>query len=411
MDLFIKRNISERLERALSRSPVVLLTGARQTGKTTLIKVLGEKKGYSYVTFDDLRYLSGAKSDPIGFISALEKPVILDEVQRVPEFFLSIKSYVDKNRKAGIFALTGSANPLLIPRLGDSLAGRMEILELFSFSQAELLGKKEKFVDFLFSNKFSSIKASIFSKEELCKKLVIGGYPSVQDRDKEGRMIWFDSYLTTILQRDVRDLAKIEGLTQLPDLLHLLSTRVGSLLNVAELSRSSGIASMTLHRYITLLKTLFIILFHPVWSTNLGKRLVKSPKVYLMDVGVLLHLLKADKNRLLADATIFARVFENFVIVELLKQTTWSDTIIKMFHYRTVTGIEVDVVLEDASGKVVGIEIKSGETIISDDFKGLKQLQKIVGKNFVAGIILYMGTKKIPFGENLWAMPVSSLWS
>jgi uncharacterized protein len=408
--MFIHRNLEKKLKKALKRSPVVLLTGARQTGKTTLIKTLCNEKNYSYVTFDNVVYLAAAQNDPIGFISDLEKPTILDEVQRVPELFLSIKNYVDQNRSPGIFALTGSANPLLIPKLGDSLAGRMEILELYPFSQGELEKKHETFIDNLFSAQIPKLTTSKLSKELLYKKLIKGGYPPVQQIDTQDRDAWFNSYLATILQRDVKDLAQIEGLTQLPNLLQLIATRTSSMLNVAELSRSSGIPTTTLNRYITLLKTLFLITLQQPWHANLSKRLVKSPKVYIADSGLLLHLLKADENRLATEPKIFGKAFENFIVTELLKQVSWNKNLINLFHYRTTTGIEVDIVLENIAGQVVGIEIKGNQTCKVNDFKGLKHLQETVGKNFVAGIVLYTGDQKIPFGNNLWAVPVSSLW-
>lgn len=409
--MFINRNISEKLIKALKRSPVVLLTGARQTGKTTLIKHLLTKEGYSYVSFDDIRYLSASQEDPIGFLNNLKKPAILDEVQKVPELFLSIKNVVDKNRVPGMFVLTGSANPLLIPQLGDSLAGRMEIINLFPFSQGELKEKKEDFLELVFANKIADLNINKLSKETLCKKLLQGGYPGVQDFDKEDLENWINSYLTTILHRDVKDLAQIEGLTQLPNLLSLLATRVGGLLNASELSRVSGIANSTLNRYLTLLKTLFLINLQPAWSSNLGKRLVKSSKIYLVDTAILLYLLRVDENKLFEDTQIFGKVFENFIVTELLKQISWNKSLVDLFHYRTQSGAEVDIVLEDRSGNIVGIEIKSRQTVTKSDFKGLRHFAEEVKKDFVCGIVLYMGNEKVPFGENMWALPISCLWS
>ncbi|MFH1832277.1 MAG: ATP-binding protein [bacterium] len=409
--MFFNRNITQKLQAALSRSPVVLLTGARQTGKTTLIKHLFVQKGYTYVTFDDVRYLSAAKNDPIGFLKDLPKPTVLDEVQRVPELFLSIKHYVDENRVPGLFILTGSANPLLIPNLGDSLAGRMEIVELFPLSQGEIAHKKENFIQNIFAANIQGLSVGDGSREELAKKLVTGGFPQVQTYDSDGREAWFNAYLTTILQRDVKDLARIEGLTLLPNLLELIATRVGSLLNVAELARTSGISTSTLHRYLTLLETLYLITLQAPWSTHLGKRLVKAPKIYLVDAGIQLHLLSADKQRILTDTNMLGKVVENFIITEILKQISWADVRVRLYHYRTDSGVEVDIILENASGNVVGIEIKSGGTIISDDFKGLRSVQQDCGDKFVAGIVLYSGVDKIPFGNNLWAVPISTLWS
>ncbi|HBS48352.1 TPA: hypothetical protein DEO28_00475 [Candidatus Dependentiae bacterium] len=409
--MFFKRNITEKLQKALTRSPVVLLTGARQTGKSTLVKKLTSKEKFSnYVSFDDLRYLSAAKSDPIGFLSNIEKPTILDEVQRVPEIFLSIKNYIDQNRIPGTFILTGSANPLLIPTLGDSLAGRMEIVKLYPLSVGEIIGTKESFIDLIFDGKIQQLKATKINKETIFKKLILGGYPPVQNLDQEGVDAWFNSYLETILQRDVKDLAKIEGLTQLPNLLNLIATRVGGLLNIAELSRSSGISNSTLHRYLTLLETLYLITFIQPWSTNLGKRFVKSSKLYLIDCGILLHLVRCDEERLMNDSQIFGRSFENFIVTEILKQATWCRNQAKIYHYRTQSGNEVDLILEDKSGRVFGIEIKSSETITKDHFKGLSHLQETLKDKFVGGIVLYTGNEKIPFGNNLWAIPVNAMW-
>jgi hypothetical protein len=405
------RNISQTLEKALQRSPVVLLTGARQTGKSTLVKKIGNEKQYQYITFDDLRYLSAAQKDPISFINNLEKPVILDEVQRVPQLFLPIKHFIDDNRKAGTFILTGSANPLLIPHLGDSLAGRMEILKLYPLSQGELQNKQETFAQNVFTPNITQMKCEKLSKQLLLDKLIIGGYPAVQHFNKEDREAWFDAYITTVLQRDVKDLSRIEGIAELPNLLQLLATRTSSLANISELSRTIEISNSTLNIYPTLLETLFLIFFQQPWSTNLGKRLVKSPKVYLGDVGLLLHLLRIESSAYLSDSQMTGKIVETFVVEEILKQLSFKPSKTQMFHYRTQTGNEVDILLEDASGNIVGIEVKSSETVTHGDFKGLYHLKESLGSKFVMGLLLYAGSEKIPFGEKLWAMPISMLWA
>lgn len=406
------RNIFFRLLEAMSTSFVVLLTGARQTGKTTLMESIAEEKGYNYTTFDDLRTFAAAKQDPIGFIADLKKPTILDEVQRVPEIFLPIKQDVDKHKKAGRYILTGSANPLLVPHLSDSLAGRMEILNLWPLSQGEFRGIQEKFIDRLFSDSFDHFDCESLDKRALVNILVRGGYPAMQELDKETRRNgWCSSYLTTILQKDVQDLAKIEGLTHLPNLMTLLASRTSGLLNSAELSRTSGISTTTLHRYLQLLQTLFLVVLVPAWSTNMSKRLSRSPKTYLVDTALLAYLNGVNDKRLMLDTRMMGGFLENFVVVELQKQMTWCDLRIRIFHYRTVQGsFEVDIVLEDAEGRIVGIEIKSSETIHAGDFKGLKNLQEVAGKKFVRGIVLYPG-QRLPFGKDLYALPISSLWA
>lgn len=403
------RNITSKIEKALSRSPVVLLIGARQTGKTTLMKQIGKARNYNYITFDDIRFLSAAKSDPIGFIQAVQKPVILDEVQRVPEIFLAIKQDVDQNRIPGMYALTGSANPLLIPKIGDSLAGRMEIFSLFPLSQGEILGQKDQFIDNAFNNQLP-LPFEVVSKENLYQKITIGGYPSVQVFDYEGRESWFNSYITTILQRDVKDISQISGISQLPMLLSLLATRAGSILNVSELSRTAGISASTLNRYLILLQMLFLINFQSSWSSNLGKRLVKSPKIYLIDSGLLSFLLGINLQDI-SDLRFAGSLLENFVQSELLKQSTWNNTRVKSFYFRTNSGIEVDIVLEDFSGNLVCIEIKNSSTVNSTDFKGLKYIQELTGSKFLKGIVLYTGSELVPFGPKLIALPINSLWA
>ena len=407
---FFDRNILKNLYEAIKRSPVVLITGARQSGKTTLVQMLCEKNNYTYITFDDLRYLDRAKNDPIGFIENIQTPIILDEVQRVPEIFLTIKRMVDQKKHPGMFILTGSADPMLLPRLGDSLAGRMEILPMYPLSQSEILGKEESFIDTVFNKNLSTIKCDVVSLKELCKKIYVGGYPSVQNLNEKDLYAWFNSYLTTILQRDVKDLANIEGIEQLPNLLYLIASRTGGLLNISELSRSCNIPYVTLNRYLILLKTIFLTVYLRPWYKNMGKRLVKSPKIYLQDTGLLLFLLQSDSEKLISDPKFFGPIFENFVLSEILKQSSWSNYFIELYHYRTVSGVEVDAVLQNNKGKVVGIEIKSGQYIQSSDFKGLKHLETEFGDNFVNGIVIYPGNEIISFGKNLWALPVSSLW-
>lgn len=410
--MFYKRHIFPLLEETLSSSRVVLLNGPRQSGKTTLMELVSEEHGMEYVTFDDVRYLAAAKQDPIGFLSGLNKPVILDEVQRVPEIFLPIKKDVDKNRSPGRYALTGSANPLLIPKLGDSLAGRMQILNMWPLSQGELIGIQETFLQDVFSpTAFKHISSIAQSKENIIMKLLIGGYPAMQSEKRmRQRTSWCNSYINTILQKDVQDLARIDGLAHLPNLLQLLAVHCAGLMNTAQISRDCRLPTTTIHRYIQLLETLFLIIQLPAWSSNMGTRLIKSPKVYLVDTGLLSYLLEADEERLMYNPNMTGHILENFVLTELYKQASWSEKRIKLFHFRTSNGIEVDIILENSAGKIVGIEVKSSETVRAEDFNGLKHLKNIAGDKFTRGIVLYLGDKQIPFEQEMIAVPISRLW-
>lgn len=403
-----KRSQRSNIEKALARSPVVLLIGARQTGKSTLVQEIGAEKGYHYVSFDDLNYLAAAHSDPIGFIKGLPKPVILDEVQRVPEIFLTIKQDVDQHRNPGRYLLTGSANPLLLPRLGDSLAGRMEIFELFPLSQSEIARVQDSFIDTLFSGNVAHFKEGLEQKE-LYKKIDTGGYPTVQEFDSEARTSWFNGYVTTLLHRDVKDLTQIEGLADFPNLLRLLATRVATLINSAEISRATGLSNTTLHRYLGLLEIIFMIKFQPAWSTNFATRLVKSPKLSIVDSGLTMFLLGMELERA-ANFQYIGGVLENFVVGEITKHISWNKKHIKLFHYRTLSGVEVDIVLEDTAGNLVGIEVKNAQTVYPQDFKGLRYLEEKAGDKWIQGVVLYTGQNTIPFGEKLTAVPISALW-
>ncbi len=405
-----KRNIITVLEKALGRSRVILLNGARQVGKTTLAKQFVKNKNYTYVTFDDEIIFLAAKDNPSGFIANSQKPLIIDEVQRVPEIFLAIKKDVDQNPTPGRYLLTGSANPLLIPRMGDSLAGRMEIINLMPLSQGEIIGKKESFIDAVFNQPIISQKPSSLSKHDLYKKILIGGYPSIHSFDDEDREVWLRNYLNLLLQRDIKDLAQIEKLTELPNLLKILASRSSNLLNTAEVSRDIKIGTKTTQRYISLLETIFIINRQHSWNTNIAQRFIKSPKLYMVDTGLLTYLLDINLQKAITDPTVMGKVVENFVVGELKKQATWNKTTVDQYHCRTVNNKEVDIILENRSGNIIGIEVKSNENISKDDFKGLKYLQANVPDKFIKGIVLYTGSSHFAFDKDLYVMPISTLW-
>ena len=393
---------------------MVTLGGARQTGKSTLVQNLAQKEHPAqYLTLDDLGVLSAARRDPVGFLEGISGPVIIDEAQRAPDLLLAIKAEVDRNRQPGRFLLTGSAHILSLPRLSDALAGRMEILTLWPLSQGEIEGRKEGFIDFIFGKKTPSPNSkNTVGKKELIKRMLSGGYPEVLSRPKiERRLAWFESYLSSILQRDVRDLANITGLADLPRLLQVLASRAGGLINYADLARDSGLNQVTLKRYFTLLEGIFIARTVQPWFTNRIKRLVKSPKLYLCDTGLLTYLLDLTEERLKRDPKSEGALLENFVFQELMKQRTWSRTRPEIYHFRDHTGNEVDFVLEAPGRKaLVGIEVKSSATIGPGDFKGLRVLSETLGEQFHRGIVLYTGQSLVPFGKNLHALPVSSLW-
>jgi len=407
----IKRHILNKILEALSDTPVVLLSGARQTGKSTLAKWLAEGSHPArYITLDDAAVFASVKQDPAGFIQGLDGAVVIDEVQRVPELFSAIKLIVDQERNPGRFLLTGSANVLLLPRLSDSLAGRMEILTLWPFSQGEKEGGGDVFIDNVFHDQIPFVKGS-GNRSDLMQRLLTGGYPEMLLRIKPARRrAWFSAYITTVLQRDVKDLAQINGLTAFPRLFSLLTARTATILNIAELSRSIGLPQTTLKRYLALLETTFLTVLLPPWSGNFSKRLVKTPKLYLNDTGLAAHLLGVYSEEMLGDGRFLGPLLENFVLLELLKQASWSETQPRLFYFRTQAGQEIDVVMEDPAGRVVGIEIKAAATLTGRDFAALKDFSESMGDAFHLGIIFYTGSEPVSFGKNLHALPVSSLW-
>lgn len=407
------RHIEPLLSDALADTPVVLLNGARQTGKSTLVQGLAERQGRRYLTLDDRVVLAAARADPAGFVAGLSGPVVMDEIQRAPALFLDIKAAVDRDRSPGRFLLTGSANVLLLPALADSLAGRMEILSLWPLSGGEMAGDAVfNRADFLFDGALGAISLPACNREDLVERLLQGGFPEAVSRSSaKRRSAWFESYLQTVLQRDVRDLANLEQLTEVPHLLQLLATRSASLMNQAEISRASRLTQTTLKRYLSLLETLFLVQRVPAWARNPGKRLVKAPKVFLPDTGLLSWLLDLSPEKLLGLPGLPGQLVETYVACELLKHLAFSDKGLSFWHYRTQTDIEVDFVLENRLGKLTGIEVKASASIDSADFRGLRHLQETEGDHFQRGIVFYSGRELVAFSDCLFAVPLSFWWA
>jgi uncharacterized protein len=403
----IARLMRPKIEEALMDTPVVLLHGARQVGKTTLAKNFEDRE---YYTLDNATTLAAAKSDPTGFIHGLSEKSTIDEIQLAPELLPAIKEHVDNNRQPGKFLLTGSANVLLVPKVSESLAGRMEVVALHPLAQTEIAGTNTQLITQAFTQQPIKHNGAI-GKTDLIKRILEGGYPEPRTRTPNRRQTWFDAYLTTILTRDVRDLANIEGLSQLPRLLGLLGARSANLLNTADLANNANIAYTTLQRYMTLLEAIFLVSLVQPWSGNLTSRLVKSPKVYLIDTALIAALLGANEAQLEINPVLYGGLLETFVMNELRKLASWSDLQPKAFHFRTQTQQEVDVVLERANGQLLGFEVKASATVTANDFKGLKTLQAAIPDRFVHGIVLYSGDKIIPFGDHLSAIPLTSLWA
>jgi predicted AAA+ superfamily ATPase len=394
---------------------VVFLRGARQTGKTTLVKRLAEEApAWRYISLDSATALVGALDDPTGFLRGLAKPVIIDEAQRALALTLAIKEDVDRARQAGRYLLTGSANILTLPGVADSLSGRLQMLTLYPLSQGEIAGAREDFIQTLFQKNFlAAPKPAVdCSKAASLTAMALGGYPEVLSRpDANRRAAWFDSYITTLVERDIRDIANIQDRSGLIRLLRMIGARSGTLHNQAELARSVGLPGSAIGRYIQLLEALFLVWFLPAWSSNLGKRLVKSPKIHVADSGLAAHLCGADAERLAGDSTLAGRLLESFVAGELLKQSSWTEHPVSLYHYRSQSGEEVDLTLEDRAGRVAAVEVKLAAGVGAHDLKGLAALRDALGDRFVRGVVAYTGSELIPMGDRIWAAPLGMMFA
>lgn len=410
LPVFYPRYAESRLTEELADTPVVLIHGPRQSGKTTLAQKVGKTREYSYFSFDNNVILSAAQADPLGFIGDLPERTILDEIQRAPELFTAIKTTVDRQRKAGQFILTGSANVLLLPELADSLAGRMGIVQLHPLAQCELARRPTHFLDQLFNGTFKTRNYTRL-RTNLIERVVAGGYPASLARSTpRRRTAWYHNYIETLIQRDVRDLARIGALDALPRLLTLAAGQTARLLNISDLASPFQLSRPTIRDYVTLLERVFLLESLPPWHSNRLSRLIKTPKLHLGDTGVACALLGLDVSALMQARSTFGQLLETFVYQELKRYASWHQTAITFYHFRDKDNAEVDIVLERGSHELAGIEVKAGATVTNADFRGLRKLKESVGSRFKAGIVLYDGETSAGFGQNLYAVPIRLLW-
>lgn len=403
-----QRFVERRAEEALVDTPVVLIVGPRRAGKTTLVRKIAEA-GWSYSTLDDQTVLEAAQSDPAGFIRGLDRAII-DEIQRAPNLLLAIKKTVDEDYRPGRFLLTGSANVLTLPRVADSLAGRMETIRMLPLARAEIVNRAPTFLERLFEGNLQSQRDAIVG-DELVQLALRGGFPEAIIRDSERRrQDWARSYLTSMLTRDLRDIAEVEKLTELPKFVRLLAEHSGQLVNYSQLASGINVNHRTGQRYVGLLEQVFLIATLQPWFTNALKRIVKTPKLHFLDSGLLASARGLTFDRIKADRGAFGALLESFVFSEVLKLMTASDLRLTPHHFRDRDMREVDIVLERDDGMIAAIEVKASATVKASDFSGLRALAEACGDRFAFGVVLYDSTDVVPFGGKLAAAPISCLW-
>ena len=411
----ISRHVRQRVLEALDDTRIVVVQGARQVGKTTLIRDVTADRGGRLVTFDDDLTRAAAQADPRGFLAQFPHGTLaIDEVQRVPELVLALKLAVDQDPRPGRFLLTGSANLLRLPAMQDSLAGRAESVDLFGFSQGEIVNHRERFVDRLFAGESFAGHTSSLTRSDYLERACAGGYPEALARTPgRRRAAWLDNYVQRVVERDAAEISGLHHLEELPRVLRLIAARNSGELNTANLASDAGIPVRTLSPYLALLETLFLIQRVPAWSTNLSKRVVSRPKAMLLDTGLAARLVHASPAgaSAMSHPELGGQLLEGFVAGELRRQLGWTEQHARLSHYRDHAGAEVDLILETDDGRIAGIEVKATSSVSGRDAKWLNQLRDRLGSRFAGGVVLHTGPTSAPFGDRIVAAPIDVIWT
>lgn len=398
---------------ASSRAGAIL--GARQAGKSTLARQL-QRAGVvpHFYTLDDEQTLRTAASDPDGFVADIDRPAVIDEVQRAPGALLAIKQAVDASDARGQFLLTGSANLLASKAVADALPGRVEYIQLWPLSQGEIEGRRERLIDRLLAGEVPRLSAAPTGRKAHADRVLRGGFPDAWQRRDRQRARYFSSYVQALLSRDLPDVGEIrsDG-AKLRRLLRLLATRSGNLAVYSNLADELELDAKTVKAHIELLERLFLVYALPPWSRNLGSRHVRAPKLLMADSGLMAALIGADASRFAAPdhGELAGSLLETFATMELVKQSGWADNPVQLFFYRDSQQREVDVVLESAAGDVAGVEIKAAATIGRRDTRGLRYLRDKLGDRFKAGAVLYTGANTLTIDDRIHAVPLQGLWA
>ncbi len=410
----LSRNITALAEESLDTFPCIVIQGARQVGKSTLASILAQSHGGTNVTMDDPAAFNAAVEDPAGFIEAYSRELlVIDEVQRVPQLILPIKASIDRRRQPGRFILTGSSDLLRLQDSPDSLAGRAVTVPLSGFSQGELRGVHEDFIGHLCSGTNLNRYVAEMTRSDVATRIISGGYPEVQNLTPRMRQQWFDSYIDRLFRRDARDVRVRSNEERLATVARILAANQSGELVKSRVARDARIPETSLNATLDTLETLYVVEKLRPWTPNLTSREISRPKVFVADSGLATHLSRLG-NEPLADP-IYGKhlgpLLEGFVVGELKKQSTWSDTRFELFHWRDRDGHEVDVIVELDDGSIFGFEVKATASPAGKHFVGLRLLQEKLGKRFRGGLLLHLGERSLSFGNQMWALPVDTLWN
>ncbi|MGH8905751.1 MAG: ATP-binding protein [Egibacteraceae bacterium] len=407
----LPRSIASSVVTALADTPAVVVNGPRQSGKTTLIRGLRYPGSVEIVTLDDPAARAAAAFDPRAFVERVADTLAIDEAQLEPRLFRAIKATVDADRRPGRFLLTGSSRLLAAPDMADALVGRVEIIELWPFAERELAAPAgPSFIDIVFDQPAALLRGRTMTRGDVIERALRGGFPEAIKRQPARRGAWFGSYVRTLTERVIRDVADLQRPSEMPRLLRLCAARTGTELNTTALANELAIPARTVSGYLAHLTSAFMIWLVPAWSTNLSAKVVRRPKLMLTDSGLAAHLQGVTAQRLEHPDGPLGPLMETFVATELLRQLSWSTTRAALFHFRDRSGIEVDLLLEHPDGRVVGIEVKATGTPRTDHLRGLRFLADRLGDRFTYGCLLTTAPEATPFGGKLAALPISALW-
>jgi uncharacterized protein len=397
------------LENRLKVRRVVIISGARQSGKTTLAEqVVG--KDFIYHTLDDVLTLKTAMDDPHGFVDHKRGTMIIDEIQRAPILLLAIKKAVDQNKRPGEFLITGSAKISTLPHVAESLAGRVSYIRLRPFAQGEIAQKKPTFIKHAFSESLRGIKSSL-KKQDIIEIALKGGYPETIAMNHISRKLWHKDYIQTLIDHDLKDISNINEPGALKQLVTVLAAWSGKFIDATAISSSMELTRQTITRYIATLEAMFIVEKVPYWWQTDYERAGKHAKFFMNDSGLMASLLDWNPQNIALDSDKVGKLVETFVFTQLAALIEAQEDDYRLFHYRDRQKREIDFLIEGPGGSLVGIEVKSGSMVSKDDTKHMRWFKEnIAKKRSFIGIVLYTGEHALPLGENFWAVPMQALW-